>query len=137
MSTIKVKQKDVNFIAGFVIAHLENKLLSLYPLLDVPKTGVEFSFRIPTLWVADSLNVFSNETATNETEHKMSLVATLIEENFLATFSKKLSIGVVWNQTSKRSHLQFYCILKPAVRKMTIEEIEQKLGYRIEIVEEK
>lgn len=125
---LMMKQQTTEWILGYLFAHQERKLVKY---LNNPTKGIQFTCAVPTLWFGIGANP--------RTESLLSIV------DNLNTISTKLDktlhdclpgINTETTWTRNKQYIEFVTTI--VIRqKLTVEDIEDLLGFRIEIISNK
>lgn len=126
------KIKSADFLAGYVFKSLERNMLKDTDVLRaIPTHGYKNDVAIPKVWVCADRNATLYDFAKI-----MDPACKLIEEAHNATYGTHMSITTGWQEDDV--HKQYlkvvYTVHSTRPRKMTIAEIEEQLGYKIEII---
>ncbi len=136
MSTVFEKVKSSEFIAGYAYKSIEyNCSVNTQGLRDIPQEGYSNDVVFPKVWVS---GVHKSVIDTSFSLKMDDVIARIISA-FYSTFSSKYATLVVsWGTYDKQpNHVQIqYKLLKSSPKRMTVEQIEKELGYKVEIVSE-
>lgn len=136
MNEAITKVKSSDFLAGYCyksIVHSTAKETNAFK--DIPEDGYVSDVVFPKAWVGGK----SKEDISNTCFRlKMEDVMQSITNAFVSTFSSKLQLIASWTEyENAESHISInYRVVKQLPKRMTVAEIEKKLGYKIEIVSE-
>ena len=102
---------------------------------DIPEDGFASDVAFPKVWVSGKPKEDISNTCFRL---KMEDVMQSITNAFVATFGSKLQLIASWTEYEyAKTHITVnYRVVKQLPKKMTVAEIEKKLGYKIEIVSE-
>lgn len=136
MNLAKIKSAD--FIAGYVYKSVEyNCATNTKAFKDIPEEGYKNDIAIPKVWIGGDYKELIDST---DFQVKMESILNEIREVFDTTFNsnaKHMKLILAWGQANSPGHVVVqYCLIKDEPKKMTVAEIEEQLGYRIEIVRE-
>lgn len=136
MNPAKIKSAD--FIAGYVYKSIEyNCATNTKAFKEIPDEGYKSELTFPKVWIGGDCRESIDNTGFRI---KMEDILTTIERVFNNTFNSNtnpLKLHLNWGEADTSAHVAIqYRLVKDTPKKMTVAEIEQKLGYRIEIVRE-
>lgn len=131
-----VKWKTADFIAGYVYRAIEYIAANnTNCFLSVPDSGFAGDVCFPKVWVGGKHNEDVENSAFGI---KMEDVMQKLTDAFVAAYGQHLQLLASWEEYAYgRANIVInYRILKREPRKMTVNEIEKALGYKVEIVSE-
>ncbi len=136
MNPAKIKSAD--FIAGYVYKSIEyNCATNTKAFKEIPDEGYKNEMTFPKVWIGGDPRESIDSTVFTI---KMEGILTEIERVFNNTFNcntNHMKLNLNWGEAGVSSHVAIqYYLVKDTPRKMTVAEIEEKLGYRVEIVKE-
>ena len=130
----KVKPSD--FIAGYCYKTIEySTAKGTHAFNDIPEEGFASDLIFPTAWIRGKSKDDISDVCFRA---KMEDVMQSLTDTFVSTFGSKLQFVGFWTEYSyNNNHVAInYRVVKQVPKKMTVSEIEKKLGYKIEIVSE-
>ena len=133
-SITKVKSSD--FIAGYCYKSIEySTAKGTNAFKDIPEDGFASNIAFPKVWVGGNPKEDISNTCFRL---KLEDVMQSITDAFVSTFGSKLQFIASWGDYEyAKAHITInYRVVKQLPKKMTVAEIEKKLGYKIEIVSE-
>jgi hypothetical protein len=128
-----MKSKSLDFIVGYVFAKMDRSIFKQFSHNDTKETLVE-SITVPKIWFGLS----SCQQVTNDIkgDEKYVLRENICEAlNSIYPRLETICERIIPEKCYIR--FDFKVKYKEQVKKMTIEEIEEALGYKIEIVSDK
>ena len=133
-SITKVKSSD--FIAGYCYKSIEySTAKGTNAFKDIPEDGFASDVVFPKVWVGGKPKEDISNTCFRL---KMEDVMQSITDAFVSTFGSKLQLIASWTEyKDANNHISInYRVVKQLPKRMTVAEIEKKLGYKIEIISE-
>ena len=126
------EQKD-NFLVGYLFSDIERKVFKEAqnnPMVD----EISGSILIPKIWFGFPYNITNKFIEYNNT--KIICVVMELKEVLKDFLPKWERFNIEFS--SQKQYICFdFTLYKEARRKMTLEQIEKKLGYKIELIKEK
>lgn len=125
-----MKAKSLDFITGYVFAKMVRSIFKHFGNSDTKETLVE-SHSVPKIWFGLPYDINNIYDITVDDKYK--IVQKL--NDALNELYPKLD-SICYKITTENQHLKFHFRVKykEQIKKMTVEEIEKELGYKIEIV---
>lgn len=128
-----MQKQPLDFIAGYVFARMDKAMFKHFWTYE-HKNELIVSIEVPKTW----LGLTSCSSVTNDItgDKKYELIQKL--NDTLNSLYPKLD-SVCERITPENQYLKFHFRVKyrEQIKKMTVEEIEKELGYKIEIVSDK
>ena len=131
----KVMSSDM--IAGYAYKSIENATAKgTEAFKEIPEEGFSGDVVIPKVWVG---GVHRDSIDSAPFRLKMEDVMQTLTNAFVAMYGAQLLLVANWEEYHHQTaHIVInYRVMKHTPKKMTVSEIEKKLGYKIEIVSEK
>jgi hypothetical protein len=135
MKPSKVMSSDM--IAGYAFKSVEYSTAKATDAFrNIPDEGVVGEVVIPKVWVG---GVPLANIELTPFRLKMEDVMQTLTDAFVAMYGEQLLLVANWEEYHyQTAHIVIrYRVMKHAPKKMTVAEIEKKLGYKIEIVSDK
>ena len=124
-------EQPIPFIVGYLFKCVDNSIVKHFSCYK--DTLVE-SYSVPTIWFGSSSRSCCSDDIKGELKYQLKIML----EKVLQDWFPKFKIEVVRIIPENRFiRFDFKVTLISEVKKMTIEEIEKSLGYKIEIVSDK
>lgn len=126
------KTMNVEFITGYAFKAIENYVAKETDAFrNIPDCGVQGDVVFPKVWVNESFDHRGFEL-------KMESVMQRLTDVFQIMYGSRFQLFASWEEyVYQRNHIAInFRFMKRAPKKMTVAEIEKKLGYKIEIVSE-
>lgn len=131
------KVKSSEFLVGYVYRCIENdSIRDTVVFADLTDEGYKNSVIFPKVWVSGEHNTSVSDVCFR---NKMDQICDRVKKSFNSTFNPNdtefLEIITSWGQDDCPSHVVIQYSVTPIRRKrMTLEQVEHELGYKIEIV---
>lgn len=134
MNPAKIKHSE--FIAGYVYKSIEyNCATNTNVFKEIPDDGYKNELVFPKVWIGGDYRESIDSTGFRI---KMEGILTTIEQVFNNTFNSNtnhLKLHLNWGESDAAGHVAIqYRLVKDRPKKMTVQQVEEALGYRIEIV---
>ena len=127
------KTMNVEFIAGYAFKTIEHYVAKETDAFrNIPNCGVQGDVVFPKAWVNDSFDHPAFKL-------KMESVMQRLTDVFVIMYGSKFQLFASWEEyIYQHNHIAInFRFMERAPKKMTVAEIEKKLGYKIEIVSDK
>ena len=135
MNISKVMSSDM--IAGYAFKSVEYSTAKATDAFrNIPEEGVASEVVVPKVWVG---GVHRDSIDSLPFRLKMEDVMQTLTDAFVAMYGEQLLLVANWEEYHhQNAHIVInYRVMKHSPKKMTVAEIEKKLGYKIEIVSDK
>ena len=126
-----MKEQSIPFIVGYLFSKVD---MSIYKHFNAHKRNLIDSQLVPKIWFGLS----SCSSVTNDIKGELKYQMKMLLEKTLKDLYPKFETTVI-RIVPEKHYIRFDFNVKPIpeVKKVTIEEIEKALGYKIEIVSDK
>ena len=126
-----MQKQPLDFIVGYLFSKVD---MSIYKHFNVHKRNLIDSQLVPKIWFGLS----SCSSVTNDIKGELKYQMKTLLEKTLKDLYPKFETTVI-RIVPEKQYIRFDFNVKPVpeVKKMTVEEIEKVLGYKIEIVSDK
>ena len=126
-----MKEQSIPFIVGYLFSKMD---VSITKHFNVHKRNLIESHCVPKIWFGLS----SCSSITNDVKGELKHQMKMLLEKTLKDLYPKFETTVI-RIVPEQQYIRFDFDVKPIpeVKKMTVEEIEKALGYKIEIVSDK
>ena len=135
MNISKVMSSDM--IAGYAFKSVEYSTAKATDAFrNIPEEGVVSEVVIPKVWIG---GVHRDSIDSLPFRLKMEDVMQALTDTFVVMYGEQLLLVASWEEYQyQTAHIVInYRVMKHTPKKMTVAEIEKKLGYKIEIVSDK
>ena len=124
-------EQSIPFIVGYLFKSMDN---SIFKHFNCHKGILVESHCVPKIWFGlSSTSCYTNDIK-GEIKHQLKIMLEKVLQDLYPKFKTEVVRIIPENQYIR---FDFKVTPIPEVKKMTVEEIEKELGYKIEIVSDK